>query len=299
MKKLLVVIFSSVIIFSCAEKVVKKEQVMTKALQLYEKGEYNDAKEYFKKAIYEAQNMTTTDIMEARYHLANIYFLQENYIDAIVEFEEFLSLFPTSQYVPEVLYKLAVSYLKVSPSPDRDLTYIRKAGEKAEEIIDNYPDSIYTRKAQDIIKKVRKAESQHLLEIADLYEHLGKYYSASIYYNMVFDEYPDQIKKDYITYKIAYNLANVNQQYDDEIEEYQERIKKLEEKIIEEKEIDRKNVLLNRKKLLEEHINKLKERISKSRERAVKILKHGINNYPNSKYLEDMKRLLEKITKEG
>ncbi|MDQ7055429.1 MAG: hypothetical protein Q9M89_02585 [Persephonella sp.] len=31
---------------------------MTKALQLYEKGEYGDAKEYFKKAIYEAENMT-------------------------------------------------------------------------------------------------------------------------------------------------------------------------------------------------------------------------------------------------
>ncbi len=299
MKKLLIAVISSAVMFSCAEKVIKKEQVLTKAFQLYEKGEYDDAKEYFKKAIYEAQNMTTTDIMEARYHLANIYYLQENYIDAIVEFEEFLSLFPTSQYVPEVLYKLAVSYLKVSPSPDRDLTYMKKAGEKAEELIDNYPDSIYAKKAKEIIQKVRKAEAQHLIEIAELYEHLGKYYSASIYYNMVFDDYSDQIEEDYITYKIAYNLANTDQQYADEIQEYQEKIEKLEEKIKAEKDLEKKNVLLNRKKLLEEHISKLQDRIRTSKQRAIEIIKHALKNYPDSQYTKSLEELLKKLQKEG
>ncbi|MBK3331642.1 outer membrane protein assembly factor BamD [Persephonella atlantica] len=299
MKKILLALLVSATVFSCAEKVVKKEQVMTKAIQLYKKGEYDDAKEYFKKAIYEAQNMTTTDIMEARYHLANIYFLEENYIDAIVEFEEFLSLFPTSPYVPEVLYKLAFSYLKVSPSPDRDLTYVKKAEEKAEELIDSYPDTVYARKAKDIINKVRKVKAQHLIEIADLYEHLGKYYSASVYYNMVFDDYPDQIKKDYIIYKIAYNLANADQQYEDEIKRYQERIKKIEEKIEKEKNLEKRNVLLNRKKLLEEHINRLEERIRKSKERAAQIIKHALSKYPDSRYVDKMKKLLEKLHEEG
>ncbi|MDQ7055428.1 MAG: outer membrane protein assembly factor BamD [Persephonella sp.] len=111
----------------------------------------------------------------------------------------------------------------MSPSPDRDLTYIRKAEEKAEEIIDNYPDTVYARKAREIIKKVRKTKARHLIEIADLYEHLGKYYSASVYYNMVFDDYPDQIEKDYIIYKIAFNLANTDQQYADEIKNTERR----------------------------------------------------------------------------
>jgi len=84
---------------------------MKEALRLYQKGEYDDAKEYFKKAIYKAENMTTTDIMKARYYLGNIYYMEENYIDAIVEFEEFLSLFPTAPQVPEILYKLADSYI--------------------------------------------------------------------------------------------------------------------------------------------------------------------------------------------
>ncbi|NPA16801.1 MAG: outer membrane protein assembly factor BamD, partial [Aquificae bacterium] len=197
MKRILVAALVAGLVFSCAEKTVRKEEVLTKGIQLYQKGEYDDAKELLKKAIFKAPNMTTTDIMKARYYLANIYYKQENYVDAIVEFEEFLSLFPTAPQVPEVLYKLADAYLKISPSPDRDLTYVRKALEKAREIV----------------KKVRKIESIHILEIAQLYENLGKYYSASVYYNLAFDEYPDQIEKDYVIFKIAYNLANTGKQY--------------------------------------------------------------------------------------
>ncbi len=299
MKRILIVIFAGALLFSCAEKAIKKEEVMSKALKLYKKGEYDDAKEYFKKAIYKAENMTTTDIMKARYYLGNIYYMEENYVDAIVEFEEFLSLFPTAPQVPEILYKLADSYMKISPSPDRDLTYIRKAIEKAEEIIDSYPDSIYVSKAKKIIEKARKIEATHIIGIADLYEHLGKHYSAALYYNLVYDDYPDQIEKDFIEYKIAYNLANAGKQYEEEIDQYTEKIKKLENKINEEKDIEKKNVLINRKKLLEEHLNRLKERIQRSKKRAVSILKHAVENYPDSKHKKDMEDLLKKLQKEG
>ncbi len=299
MKKIFIMLFVGFFLFSCAEKTIKKEEVMSEALKLYQKGEYDDAKEYFKKAIYKAENMTTTDIMKARYYLGNIYYLEENYVDAIVEFEEFLSLFPTAPQVPEILYKLADSYMKVSPSPDRDLTYVRKAMEKAEEILDSYPESVYVSKAKKIIEKAKKIEATHLIDIADLYEHLGKYYSAAVYYNLVYDDYPDQIQKDFIEYKIAFNLANSEKKYEDEIESYTEKIKKLEKKINEEKDIEKKNVLINRKKLLEDHINRLKDRIQKSKKRAVAILKHAIKNYPNSKHKDDMENLLKKLQKEG
>ena len=299
MKKILITVLSAAVLFSCAEKTVKKEEVMSKALKLYQKGEYGDAKEYFKKAIYKAENMTTTDIMRARYYLGNIYYLEENYIDAIVEFEEFLSLFPTAPQVPEILYKLADSYMKVSPSPDRDLTYVRKALEKAEEIIDSYPESVYVSKAKKIIEKAKKIEATHIIAIADLYENLGKYYSAAVYYNLVYDDYPDQIEKDFIEYKIAFNLANTEKQYEDEIERYTEKIKKLEKKINEEKDIEKKNVLINRKKLLEDHISRLKDRIQKSKKRAVAILKHAIKSYPDSKHRKYMEDLLKKLEKEG
>ena len=298
MKKIILSIFIFSLFISCAEKVIKKEDVLNQGIELYKKGEYDDAKEYLKKAIYKAQDMTTTDIMTARYYLANIYYQQENYIDAIVEFEEYLSLFPTSPKVPEVLFKLADSYLKISPSPDRDLTYVRKALEKAEELIDNYPDTKYAMKAKQIIKKVRKIEAIHLMDIAELYQNLGKYYSASIYYNLVYDEYPEQINKGEIIYKIAFNLSKIYEQYKDEIADYNVKIKRLQKKISEERNLEKKNVLINRKKLLEEHLNKLKKRIIKGKERAIRILKHGIDKYPKSRYKKEMEKLLNKLEKE-
>ncbi|NPA13184.1 MAG: outer membrane protein assembly factor BamD [Aquificae bacterium] len=298
MKKRLTAVVLAFAVVSCGEKVVYKGETFNKGLELYQKGEYDDAKELLKEAIYKAKDMTTTDIMKARYYLANIYFQQGNYIDAIVEFEEFLSLYPTAPQVPEVLYKLAVSYLKISPSPDRDLTYIRKAMEKAEELIDNYPNSPYVEEAKKIIQQAKKIEAQHLINIADLYERLQKHYSASVYYQLVFEEYPDQIKQDFVIYKIAYNLLNVDKQYTDRIKEYKERIKKLEEKIKKEKDIDKKTVLMNRKKLLEKHLSVLEKRIDEGKQRAEEIIKYALQQYPNSQYKKDMEKLLEKIKQE-
>ncbi|WP_297452875.1 outer membrane protein assembly factor BamD [Persephonella sp.] len=298
MKKIFTAICAAGLLFSCAEKHITKEQVLPKGIQLYKEGKYDDAKDYLKEAIYKAENMTTTDIMQARYMLANIYYREENYIDAIVEFEEFLSLFPTAPQVPEVLYKLAVSYLKISPSPDRDLTYVRKALDKAEELKDEYPNSPYAKKADEIIKKAKKMEATHLIDIADLYEHLGKYYSAAVYYNMAYDDYTDFIDKEYVIYKIGYNLLNVDKQYEEEIQEYKQKIKELEEKIQQEKDIEKKNVLINRKELLQKHVDKLEDRIQKSKKRGITVLKHMLKEFPNTKYKDGIKDLLKNV-KEG
>ncbi len=298
MRKFFVVLICTGLLFSCGEKGVVKEQVLPKGIQLYKEGKYDEAKEYLKNAIYKAKNMTTTDIMQARYMLANIYYKEENYIDAIVEFEEFLSLFPTAPQVPEVLYKLAVSYLKISPSPDRDLTYVRKALDKAEELKDEYPDSPYAKKADEIIRKAKEMEATHLLEIADLYEHLGKYYSAVVYYDMVYNNYADLVNKEDVIYKIGYNLLNVDKQYKDEIQEYKQRIKELEDKIRKEKNLEKKNVLINRKELLQKHVDKLEERIQHSKKRGIAVLKHMLKEFPDTKYKNHIKDLL-KNAKEG
>ncbi len=298
MKKFLIAGLVAGLMFSCAEKKITKEQVLPRGIELYKKGEYDDAKDYLREAIYKAEDMTTADIMQARYMLANIYYMEENYIDAIVEFEEFLALFPTAPQVPEVLYKLAVSYLKISPSPDRDLTYVRKALDKAEELKDEYPDSPYAKKADEIIRKAKKIEATHLIDIADLYEHLGKHYSAAVYYNMAYDEYTDFIDKEYVIYKIGYNLLNAGKQYEDEIQEYKQKIKELEEKIQQEKNLEKKNVLINRKELLQKHVDKLEERIQQSKKRGIAVLKHMLKEFPDTKYKDDIKDLL-KNAKEG
>ena len=269
----LLLILNFTILVSCGEKeyfVPKK--VYYKGIKLYEKGNYEDAKDYLKEAIYKAKNLKTIELMKARFYLANTYYKDENYIDAIVEFEEFLALFPTSKYVPEALYKLADSYLKVSPDPDRDLTYMRKAYDKAEELVENYPKSPFVKKAKEIMKKVKLLEVKHYLSIANLYEHLGKYYGAVRYYQYLLDNYSDYIDKKKILKLKARNLLKLRLQYEDELKETAEKINELKRKIKLIKDEEKKKVLQSRIKVYQEYRDKLLKRITDGKKEAQNIL---------------------------
>lgn len=281
------------IVASCSKpEYFVDKKVYYRGIELYKKGEYDDAKDYLKEAIYKAKGLTTEELMYARYYLANIYYKDENYVDAIVEFEEFLSLFPTSPLVPEVLYKLADSYLKVSPDPDRDLTYSEKALEKAEELVSKYPNSKYTKKAEEIIKKVKNMEIKHYENIAYLYNRLGKYFSSARYYQYILDEYNDYVDKNRIKFLKAKNLLKVRYQYEDEIKEINEKIKEIDRKIKEAKNPEEKKVLQNRKKLYEKHLDKLLNRIREGKKEAIQILKELAKN---PKFKHQAKSLLLEV----
>jgi len=292
MKNLLVIFLSVFFLFSCAKKEFYPKDIYYQGMKAYEKKDYEKAREYLKKAIYKAENMTTQDIMNAKFALADIYFKEKMYVDAIVEFEEYISMYPTAPNIPQALYELSLSYLYIAPDYRRDLTYTKKAEEKAKDIIVNYPDSSYVEKAKEIIKKVKQKEVKHYKAIAELYHHLRKPYSAYFYYDYIYNKYYNYIDKDEIKYNMAINLINVDIQYKDEIEKYKENIKNLEQKIKEEKDINKKNVLLNRKKLLEEQLFTLEKRVKESKLKGKKILREL---FKNPKYSKKAEKMLKKI----
>ncbi len=302
MKKILVILLAvSITIFtqSCSKKVkYTKENTLHKGIIDYQKGKYEKAIKELKHAIYDVKGMTNQEIMVAKFTLANAYFKKGMYIDAIVEFEEFISLYPTSKKIPEALVKLAKAYYKISPSPDRDLTYVYKAEEKAMEVINNYPTSRYVVEAERILRAAKKKEALHYIKIAELYEKLGKYYSASVYYNDVYDNFTDYIQKDYIEYKLGYCLLNVDKQYKKTIKNYKEKIKKIEKKIKKAKTSEEKEVLTNRKMLLEEQLNTFLERIETGKKRGIVILENAYKMYPKSPYRKSIKALLKHYKKE-
>ncbi|MEJ5173193.1 MAG: outer membrane protein assembly factor BamD [Hydrogenothermaceae bacterium] len=293
MKKIFFVLVSAVIV-SCGGKkdtIFEGQKTYSRGFELYQKGDYKKAKEELKKAIFKSEGLTTQQILEARFALADSYYNREEYIDAIAEFEEFIMLYPTSDKIPEALYKLAMSYMMISPDYRRDLTYVKKAQEKAEEIIYNYPNSKFVGAAKEIIKKANEIKAKHTLYIAQTYENYGKPYSASVYYSEVYDKYKDYVEADYVAYKLAYNLMRVDFQYYTEVDKYKNQIKDLEKQIAVEKDIEKKNVLINRKKVLEDHIQVLKERIEKSRDRAKEIIALFPKAFPNSPYLSKLKEV--------
>ncbi len=293
MKKFLVMAVGLVFIASCSSKqeLYLGQQKLSTGLNLYQKGDYKKAKEELKAAIFKSQDLTPAQLMEARFALADSYYNREEYVDAIVEFEEFISLFPTSPKIPEVLYKLAMSYLLVSPDYKRDLTYVQKAQEKAEEIISSYPDSKYVKSAQEIVKKANEIKAKHTLYIAETYEKYGKPYSASLYYKEAYSKYKDYINKDYVVYKLAYNLTNVEKQYDKDIQDLKDKIKELDKEIQQTQNLEEKNILINRKNILTQELDTYLDRIKQSKEEAKKLLEAYPKAFPESKYLKETEDL--------
>jgi len=291
-KGIFLALVSAVFIVGCSGERFQfvNKDILYKGIELYKKGRYDDAKKLIKEAIYKGKDLTTKELMEARYYLANAYYKNRNYIDAIVEFEEFLALFPTSPYVPEVLYKLADSYLKVSPDPDKDLTYPRKALDRAIELAIKYPNSPYAEKARKIIEKVKKMEVAHYSNIARLYEKLGKYYGAARYYKFLLKEYSDFLDQNKFKYKLAENLLRLKDQYRSEIRDLNKEQEKIRKKIAKTNNYEEKRVLRNRLKLHEEHKKLLLTRIKEGKEEAKKILEE-LRKIPQYKNLaEDLLR---------
>ncbi|RUM48052.1 MAG: outer membrane protein assembly factor BamD [Hydrogenothermus sp.] len=274
MKKIVIAGFVlSILAFGCSQKEFFSKDVYYKGIKAYKQNKLDDAQELLKKAIYKAKGMTTEDIMNAKFLLANVYFKKEMYVDAIVEFEEYITLYPTAPNIPEALYKLALSYYKISPDYQRDLTYLKKAEEKALDIIVNYPDSQYAVKSEKLIEKIKGIYAKHYLEVANLYYNLGKYYSAAFYYDYVLKKYPKYINNKETKIKLIESLKNSGEQYKDQIEEYKRQIKELEDKIRQEKDLEKKNVLLNRKRLIEDLLFTLESRIKESKLKAEKLSK--------------------------
>ncbi|HIE59507.1 MAG TPA: outer membrane protein assembly factor BamD [Persephonella sp.] len=274
MRKALVISFAlSILVFGCAQKEFLSKNIYYEAIKAYEQNNLDDAQKLLKKAIYEAKGMTTEDIMNAKFLLANVYFKKEMYVDAIVEFEEYITLYPIAPNIPEALYKLALSYYKISPDYQRDLTYLKKAEEKALDIIVNYPDSQYAAKSEKLIEKIKGIYAKHYLEIANLYYNLGKYYSAAFYYDYVLKKYPKYINKKETKIKLIKSLKNSDKQYKNQIEKYKEQIKDLKDKIKQEKDLEKKNVLLNRKRLIEDLLFTLESKIKENKLKAEKLSK--------------------------
>lgn len=274
MKKIVIAGFAlSILLFGCFQKEFLSKDIYYKGIKAYKQNKLNDAQELLKKAIYKAKGMTTEDIMNAKFLLANVYFKKEMYVDAIVEFEEYITLYPTAPNIPEALYKLTLSYYKISPDYQRDLTYLKKAEEKALDIIVNYPDSQYAVKSEKLIEKIKGIYAKHYLEVANLYYNLGKYYSAAFYYDYVLKKYPKYINNKETKIKFIESLKNSGRQYKDQIEEYKRQIKELEAKIKQEKDLEKKDVLLNRKRLIEDLLFTLESRIKESKLKAEKLSK--------------------------
>jgi outer membrane protein assembly factor BamD len=138
---------------------------------LLERGSTYNAKQVFEELIYSAPGSAIID--SAHYGLAETFFEEDNYFQALVEYEILVSSFPRSPLVDNAAFKVGICYWEQSPSYKLDQTDTRKAIDAFQIFLLDYPGSELVEEAVDYLYRCREKLARKLLYQGTTYSKLG------------------------------------------------------------------------------------------------------------------------------
>jgi len=160
----------------------------TRILGLYTWVNYNKAIETFQTIIdnYPYSEYET----EAQLKIADAYYQDARYDEALSYYRDFGDLHPQNPKVPYTVLRSALCHYKQISSIDRDQTSTREALKYLEILSSRYPYDPETRKGEIILQQLRTQLANNMMEIGDFYLKRTQYQSAAMRYRTVLDEYP-------------------------------------------------------------------------------------------------------------
>lgn len=162
----------------------------SKAMAQYDKGKWEKAKLAFESLVYSYPGAAFVD--SAQYYLAMCSYNLKDYIVAADEFRRLRSRYPNSALVDEADIRRCRSLLRIAPrnaALDQEKTY--EAITELTLYKDNHPLSPNIVVADSLLKDAYGRLSKRDYRAAMLYQRLGRYQAARIYYQQVIDNYTD------------------------------------------------------------------------------------------------------------
>jgi outer membrane assembly lipoprotein YfiO len=144
--------------------------------------------------------------------IADSFFLEgetSNLIQAAAAYQDWLAFFPTHPLADRVLLKIAESEMRQIGLPDRDATKAKRAEVKLKALLQQYPNSILKKLAEDRLKEVQDNLGLHNLWIANFYytksidQQKGGLKGSQSRYREILDKYPNFSYLDEVLFKIA------------------------------------------------------------------------------------------------
>jgi outer membrane protein assembly factor BamD len=126
----------------------------------------------------------------AELRIADAYFEQERYDEALSYYRDFAELHPEHEKVPYTMLRAALCHAKQSGSADRDQTQTRQALAALDRLMTRYPASPEAREAETLWRELRTKLGEHVFGIGEFYLAREEYQSAARRYRQVLDEYP-------------------------------------------------------------------------------------------------------------
>lgn len=177
MKK--IVFLLCVFLFACTTAkppVPNPEQVYKEAELAYKNKDFNGAVETYKKVKDLFPEHPLVQI--AQLQIAEAHFNADQFEEAIVAYDEFTKLYPGNINVPYARFKEALCYYNQISEADRDQSMTKKAIEKFNKVINDFPDSPYAVKAYSYVKFCRKRMAEQEIFVGKFYLKSEKFNAA-------------------------------------------------------------------------------------------------------------------------
>jgi outer membrane protein assembly factor BamD len=204
---------------ACGGKKINLDPKKMSDKQLYEtglaemkKGDYAQARDALK-IVYESFPQSEYRIL-ARIEYADSYYKEggmANYILAIQEYQDFISLFPFSPKAEYAQFMVGMCYYQMIEKPDRDQTQTRKALDEFRKVVDTYPNGQYYHKAYEYLLKCYSHLAEHEYLIARYYERTGRYQAAIDRLKGLLKAYPESVHEPKFIYSLAHSLQELHQ----------------------------------------------------------------------------------------
>ncbi len=303
MKKILIVLLAGgLLLNSCAklsEEKRKKEakELYTEGLTEFRKKDYDDAAESFKEALKYMDHLTPYQIQKVRYLLGKSYYLDKDYVNAIIYLEDFVFYYPGVAEAHEAYYMLIDSYIKVAPDEYRDQTYTLKAIEKARDFLSKYPNSEYASRVRDLIDIAYTKVAKYEYNIAKFYEEYGYHYSAAMRYREVLINFSNYLPEEELTYRYIKCLLLSEEQAHKEREWINTIIKGLSKKLKKAESKEEKEAINRRIEFFKKEIERWNKLVQEAKKEALELLERYRNTYGEDGYYKKLMKIKKRVWK--
>lgn len=206
----LLVAFAALAACSAKPKMVPSGDLWKDANEAYDLESYELAVEQYKMLL--DQYPFDANAEEAELRIGYAYFLAERYDEALVAFEDFERMHPTSQHLASVEYHRGLASLARYKTPDRDRTFPTQSLTSFKNVIDRFPGTPWATRAELRIRECREILARHEQGVATYYLRHESLRAAEARLRTLLTEYSD-------TDATADTLARFARAYDGEGQE--------------------------------------------------------------------------------
>ncbi|MEN9309282.1 MAG: hypothetical protein RL173_3214 [Fibrobacterota bacterium] len=128
---------------------------------------------------------------ESQYMLAESHYRTEQWIEAQTEFQILVDHWERSQYLNEARWKISHAAFLQAPSWDRDPSLSQQAIEKADAYLSDFPTGEWTDSARVDRDELLARLADRYFETANLYLKMDEPLAATVYFKLLFKEYPE------------------------------------------------------------------------------------------------------------